>query len=148
MSYLKGVHLLNHAIRQHFGNENSIIQTSSHVKNTSFRFEFKFNEMLKKPDITDISSIESICAQLIQKSLSIHIEDSVNLSDDNLALNYPLRKLNDILYPRNLRVVSIGTEWKNFNIDHGSQVKFNSDYSAELCCGNYLVNLRRFLLII
>ena len=65
----------------------------------------------------------------------------MNLSDNNLALNYPLRKLNDVLYPRNLRLVSIGTEWKNFNIDHGSQVKFNSDYSAELCCGNYLFNL-------
>lgn len=131
------MHLLNHALRKHYGNENSIIQTSSHVKNNSFRLEFKFNEILKKPDIKDISSIESICAQLIKSSLNIYVADGVDLNDDNTVLNYPLRKLNDVLYPSKVRVVSIGTYWKDFVIDKNLIMETNPDFSAELCCGNF-----------
>ena len=133
------MHLLNHAIRKHYENENSIIQTSSNVKNNSFRLEFKFNQSLKKPDIKDVSQIESICAQLIKSSLNVYVANDVDLDYNNTVLNYPLRKLNDVLYPTIVRVVSIGTEWKNFTINKKPIMEIDSDFSAELCCGNLFI---------
>ncbi len=126
--------MLNHAIRKHYGNENAIIQTSSHVKDKTLRLEFKFFENLKKPSIQDMPGIESICAQLIKDSLNIYVTDDVDLNEDNVVFNYPLRKLKDVLYPSKVRVVSIGTDWKNFVADKRTT---NADYSAELCCGNF-----------
>lgn len=110
-----GVHVLNHAIRKHFKSEHAIIQTNSIVSDDHFKFEFKFNEMLHKPTIEDLTSIQKICADLVQKSLPIYVQDGVRLETDELsAMNYPVRKLNDVLYPLNLRVVSLGIEWNKF----------------------------------
>lgn len=130
-----GVHLLNHAIREHYKSETSIIQMNSTVKNESLKFEFSFNESLRQPNISDIESIENICKQLIQKSLNIYVQNVKN-DLNNIKLNYPLRKLKDVLYPHELRVVSIGTNWSNFI---NSEAK-NTDYSAEACCGTHSNN--------
>ena len=46
-----GVHLINHALRNTFENENAILQVQSQVRSDSLKFEFKFNDRLvAKPD--------------------------------------------------------------------------------------------------
>jgi alanyl-tRNA synthetase len=110
-----GVHLLNHAIRKHFNSENSIIQTNSVVNDTHLKFEFKFNEMLHKPSIEDLESIQKICMDLIRKSIPVYMNDGVIVDDDEISKStYPVRKLNDVIYPSKLRVVSLGKKWDEF----------------------------------
>ncbi len=141
-----GVHLLNHALRNYYKSEKSIIQINSIVKNESLKFEFSFNQSLKKPDLIDIKSIELICKQLIEKSLNIYTVNNIKNGFDETKLNYPLRKLNDVLYPIDLRIVSIGTDWSNFLSKTNNS---NIDYSAELCCGTHASNtsqLKEFLI--
>ncbi len=145
-----GVHLLNHAIRHHFNNENSIIQLNSIVKDESLKFEFTFNQSLRQPNLTDIKSIEGICQDLINKSLNIYTSDTIRNNLDEIKLNYPVRKLKDVLYPLDLRIVSIGISWSDFtgkNIK--SELESASDYSAELCCGTHASNtnqLKQFVI--
>lgn len=115
------VHILNDSIRKHFKSENSILQTNSVVKNDSFKFEFKFNEMLIKPTIKDLEKIQLICNDTIKKSIPVYIEDDVQIDDQ------PARKLSDILYPSKVRVVNVGS-------------KLDSGHSAELCCGSHASN--------
>lgn len=131
------VHLLNHSIRKHYKNENSILQTNSLVKNNSFKFEFKFNEIISKPSLNDLQKIQFICNDLVQKSIPIFIQDKVSIENEN-EFNFPLRKLNDILYPRKLRIVSIGSNWNGFL--HKENNQKNEDFSAELCCGTHATN--------
>jgi alanyl-tRNA synthetase len=137
-----GIHLLNHSIRKCYKDEESIIQTHSSAKNDSFRFEFKFYKTFTKPTLSDLKNIETYCNDLIGKELPIYTVESVYLEkemhkNENGLLNYPVRKLNDILYPKSVRVVSIGQVWKEFS----SQTYTNSnDFSAELCCGTHATN--------
>ena len=135
----QGIHLLNHAIRKCYNKENAIIQTNSYVKNNIFKLEFKFSESLTKPSLDDLKKIEQCCSDLIEKSLNIYVSDGQQLIEDGTDLNYPLRKLNDVLYPSKVRVVSIGTEWKNFTNEN---VGLNGDFSAELCCGTHASNTK------
>lgn len=110
-----GVHLLNHAIRKHFSSEESIIQTNSIVTNDHLKFEFKFNERLYKPSVEDLRRIEEICQQLVRAQIPVYTSDDVRIDDSGeVPLNYPLRRLNDVLYPTSLRVVSLGAEWDQF----------------------------------
>lgn len=110
-----GVHVLNHAIRKHFGFENSIIQTNSIVSDDHLKFEFKFNEILHKPTIDDLVKIQAICNEVVQKSVPVYINDAVNLDVDDLnRFRYPVRKLKDVLYPVNIRLVSLGAAWDKF----------------------------------
>lgn len=110
-----GVHVLNHAIRKHFGFENAIIQTNSIVSDDHLKFEFKFNEMMHKPTTDDLAKIQAICNEIIHKSVPVYTNDVVNLDVDDLTrFKYPVRKLNDILYPVNIRLVSLGASWDKF----------------------------------
>ncbi len=112
------VHLLNHSIRKYYNNELAIIQTGSQVKQNSFKFEFKFNEMLiDKLSQKDLSKIQSMCNELIQKKLPIYINENVNLESitENKKIKFPIRMLNDVLYPLKVRVVSVGTTYDNFS---------------------------------
>lgn len=120
-----GVHLLNHAIRKLYKNENSIFQTSSSVKDTSFKFEFKFNEIVPKPKIDDIEMLESELNKLIRKAIPVKIEDNIPLHEDK-NFEFPIRKLNDVLYPRKLRMVSVAAS--------------DDDRSGEFCCGSHVNN--------
>ena len=135
---MQGIHLMNHALRKFYNSENSIIQTNSYVKNNSFKLEFKFGESLIKPSLEDVKGIEQICQDSIGKSLRIYTSDNVPLTEEvHAGLKYPLRKLNDVLYPKNVRVVSIGAEWKAFLDKKAVQ---NEDSYAELCCGTHASN--------
>ena len=131
-----GTHLLNHAIRSYYKNESSIIQVNSLVKNNNLKLEFKFNQNLIKPSLDDLKGIESICKSLIEKSLPVYTVDNVEY-DDGEQVKYPVRKLNNILYPIKLRVVSVGARWDEFK---NEKSKSNPDYSAELCCGTHASN--------
>ena len=79
---------------------------------------------------------------MIKKALNIYTTDNVRNNLDEIKLKYPLRKLNDVLYPLELRVVSIGTDWTNFSNSstNNTSSELNSDYSAELCCGTHAAN--------
>jgi alanyl-tRNA synthetase len=110
-----GVHLLNHAIRQNYGSEDSIIQVQSLVRDDSLKFEFKFNDLLDKPDDKMLRSIQETCQTLISAGLDVHVSDQVEWDDEKVKeFELPLRKLNDILYPRSVRVVSLGAKWDQF----------------------------------
>ncbi|RNA22979.1 alanine--tRNA cytoplasmic, partial [Brachionus plicatilis] len=122
-----GVHLLNHSIRKLYQNENSILQTSSTVKDNYFKFEFKFNEILPKPKVDDIEKLESQLNKLITKSIPVKIEENLSIEDRNF--DFPVRKLNDVLYPRKLRMVTVGVG--------------DEDGSGELCCGSHVDNTSR-----
>jgi alanyl-tRNA synthetase len=131
-----GVHLMNHAIRNAYEKEDSIFQVQSSVRSDSFKFEFKFNQIVAKPDSNKLEQIESICRNLIKQSLPVYINENVELDDEKLnELNYPVRKLNDILYPNKVRVLSVGTK-----LDGLLSNQPNSFYSAELCCGTHVTN--------
>ncbi len=137
-----GIHLLNHSIRKYLKDEESIIQTHSSAKNDSFRFEFKFYKNFTKPSLSDLKQIETLCNDLIRKELPIYTVENVYLEKEmekrkSGLLNYPVRKLNDLLYPKSVRIVSIGKEWNAFlSQTHTS----SNDFSAELCCGTHATN--------
>ena len=84
------------------------------------------NEILEKPSIKDILSIENIMKDLINKALPMH----TSLTDNDVNSKTIVRKLRDVLYPRNARVVHIGNE------EH----EINNDNSAEFCCGTHATN--------
>lgn len=132
-----GVHLINHAIRKHYHNESSIIQTSSCVRSDHLKFEFKFVDRLCKPSVDDLTQIQSICNDLIQKAMPVYTTEGVNV--DKSAPRYPLRKLDDVLYPSRVRVVSIGAPWDQFE----RREDLNENTSAELCCGTHATNTRQ-----
>jgi len=139
-----GIHLLNHSIRKCFQDEKSIMQTHSSAKNDSFRFEFKFYKTFTKPSLSDLKQIETLCNDLIRKELPIYTEENVYLEKEtekrkNELLNYPVRKLNDILYPKRVRIVSIGKAWKEFSSPSHADSN-QTDFSAELCCGTHATN--------
>ncbi|CAF0801994.1 unnamed protein product [Brachionus calyciflorus] len=124
------VHLLSHSIRKVYNSENSILQTSSLVKPDSFKFEFKFNQNLPKPKMEDIEKLEKNLNELISKSIPVHVKENVELENKNF--NFPIRKLNDVLYPRKLRVVGIGA-----NLEPNDESTNQEEHSAELCCGSH-----------
>lgn len=140
-----GVHILNHSLRSYFKNENSIRQTSSLVRDNLFKFEFSFTNSLEQLNINDLISIQSGCNQLIQKNLPVYSIENVVVDTDldtlGECLNYPLRKLSDVLYPIKLRIVSIGKAWNEFQKKVFNSTRENNhnhhDYSAELCCGTH-----------
>lgn len=101
------------------------MQLSSTVKSSGLKFEFSMNEIIKKPSIEDISSIENIMKGLIEKALPIH---SALTTETNNTKS--IRKLRDVLYPLNARVVRIGNETS----------EINNDNSAEFCCGTHATN--------
>jgi alanyl-tRNA synthetase len=111
------VHLLNHSIRSRFGKESCVIQTGSSVTDTSFRLEFKFNEMLvDKLSVDDLTVIQDTCKRLIENQLPVYINENIDLERvvENKKLQYPVRMLNDVLYPRIVRVVSVGEKFESF----------------------------------
>lgn len=111
-----GVHVLNHALRQHFGAENAIIQTNSIVSDDHLKFEFKFNEMLYKPSVDDLTRVQKLCEEIVKRGVPVYTRDHVRLDVDDMSdLRYPVRKLNDVLYPLDIRVVSLGAEWDAFH---------------------------------
>lgn len=131
-----GVHLMNHAIRTVYQQEDSIIQVQSSVRSDSLKFEFKFNQIVPKPDFNKLEQIENICRNLIKQSLPVYINDNIELDDEKInELKYPVRKLNDILYPNKVRVLSVGAKFDEF-----SSKDLNNFYSAELCCGTHVTN--------
>ncbi len=112
------VHLLNHSIRRLFNNESCVLQTGSQVSPSSFKLEFKFNEILvEKLTPSDLTKIQSFCNELIEKKLAIYLTENVNLESvaENKSSKYPVRMLNDVLYPVKVRVVSVGEKIENFN---------------------------------
>lgn len=114
-----GVHIVNHALRWHFGAEHSIIQMNSVVGEDHFKFEFKFNEMMHKPTVEDLTSAQAICNDLIRRAVPVYANQSTRIDDlDDTEMRakfkYPVRKLNDVLYPVNIRVVSLGASWDKF----------------------------------
>ena len=136
-----GVHILNHSIRSFYDDENSIIQVNSSAKDYNLKLEFLLNrKRLDKPNKNDIKSIETICKTLIDKALPIY-EFEADLDTIETKSNvHPIRKLRDVLYPRNVRVVSIGD-----TIDHllDDSKPLNKDFSSELCCGTHATNTRQ-----
>ena len=110
---------------------------NSTVKSHGLHFEFAFNEKMATLGPADLKSIETICQDLIEKSLPICVADKVNL-DKEIQEDpaHSLRKLKDVLYPFNVRVVTVGADWNNFK----SSTEFSADYSGELCCGTHATN--------
>ena len=127
-------------MRKHFGKENSISQLNSIVKNTGLKFEFGFNESLEKPNFNDLKSIEKICIDLINSELPVYINEDIKIEQDleKGKISYPLRVLKDVLYPLNVRIVTVGDKWANFFI--GTK---NENNSGELCCGTHATNTKQ-----
>lgn len=144
-----GIHLLNHALRKYYNDENSILQISSNSKDTHLKFEYSLNKAVKfeKPSVEDIENIEKICQNLIDSSLNIY-ENTIEydrVEDINNSNNVKIRKLRDVLYPKTVRVISVGDTLDNLIIKNGS----NNLYSSELCCGTHAENtsnLENFLI--
>ena len=140
-----GVHILNHSIRSFYNEENSIIQVNSSAKEHNLKFEFLLNrKKLDKPDKNDMKSIEAICKNIVDKGLPIY-ESKVDLDVIDLKSNQqPVRRLRDVLYPRNVRVVSIGEKLDYLLDSSKTSSSLNTDYySSELCCGTHAVNTKQ-----
>lgn len=111
------VHLINHSIRRHFNNESAVLQAGSLVKHDSFKFEFKFNGiLLDRLSNNDLKRVETLCNELIQKKLDVVVNENVYLEDiQSEKIKYPVRRLQDILYPVRVRLVSVGAGWPSFS---------------------------------
>ncbi len=107
-----GVHLLNHAIRKYYSSETCINQVSSSVRQSGFKFEFAFNELLEKPSVEDIAAIEAILKDLVRQDMPLRTEDEVQPDKANI------RRLRDVLYPLKARVIKM-------------------DDTGEFCCGTH-----------
>ncbi len=95
-----------------------MIQTGSQVTSTSFKLEFKLNEILvERLTASDLGRIQSVCNELIEKKLPIYLNENVDLEsvvEKRGHLKYPVRVLNDVLYPVKVRVISVGDKFENF----------------------------------
>ena len=128
-----GVHVLNDAVRRFYKNEDSIIQVMSSAREDNFKFEFLFNKISKfvKPTFEDIEQIENECNKTIDQELPI-FESETDYEIIEKGVNN-VRKLRDILYPKRVRVVSVGQR-----IDDN----VNTSNFHELCCGTHASNTK------
>ena len=69
-----------------------------------------------------------------------------NITSTSTKYKYPVRRLDDVLYPDLVRIVSVGKEWSDFTSTSTSSDSNSSDsdssfnYSAEYCGGTHATN--------
>ena len=127
------VHVLNDALRRVYRDEDSIVQIMSSAREDNFKFEFLFNKIKRfiKPSDEDIKNIQKECMETINKALPVY-EGETNYEDIENG-NSRIRRLRDIIYPKRVRVVSMGKKFDD--------VSANSENSFhELCCGTHTSN--------
>jgi alanyl-tRNA synthetase len=129
------IHVLNDSVRKFYNNEDSIIQISSSARNENLKFEFLFNKIKKfsKPTTDDSEKIEKEFQSIIDQGLPV-FESEIDFDDVENG-RFKIRILRDILYPKRVRVVSIGSKFDE-------PVSLNTVNFHELCCGTHVANTR------
>ena len=107
-----GVHVLNDAIRKVYKDEDSIVQVMSSARDYNFKFEFLFNKIksFSKPSLQDIKNIESECRNTINREMPVFEGETEYDNIENGT--FKIRRLRDIMYPKRVRVVSMGKNRK------------------------------------